>query len=430
MIHDIFQHGKKLAFILPLVFTLSTPLTLANEIEMQRILHEWNRKQQEHEKALREAVTDDDRQAIMITAPQPGSIAKSLWKSISKRTGTRLIPAARDSGQKDRRVPTYEYDEAWAAPAVIWCLQHSNELTKAMKSSAVDGALRSLLNSVERQHYIHPDIADLCPTLAKSATARSYDILEKILHSNSNPRARAHAALAMSLLLTNENVSSIAGSPEKALGMRIAYIRYALQNAPTGDYFGALRLDDIAIEELYILNHLTLDAIPPQIHVTNARGQVQALPIVGEAQLFYFWSPLDAGSVALLRTAASLHSQFPYIKFRAITAGITAAEIEANPAMALEHVEHFIDTEGKAIHAYRIPKAGFAILVSPKARVLYIGEPNMKLQAAINSYDAERKKELQAPTRPTQPRQPAQGTREGGSDSTPPPLRELPELGF
>ncbi len=424
----IFQHRKRLALslALPLSLSLSTSLAIANEAEMQKILHSWNKSQQKHDAALREAVTDEDRRAIMLTAPQPSSIVKSVWKSISKRTGTRLIPGAKGTKQPDRRVPTYEYDEAWAAPAVIWCLQHSNELRKAMKSSEVDGAVRSLLNSVERLHYIHPDMADLCPTLAKSATARSYDILEKILQSNSNPRARAHAALAMSLLLSNENVSSIAGSPEKALGMRIAYIRYALENAPAGDYFGTLRLEEIAIEELYIVNHLTLGAIPPQIHVANTRGQVQALPIVGEAQLFYFWSPMDPASIALLRTAASLHSEFPYIKFRAITAGITAAEIEENPAMALEHVEHFIDTEGKAIQDYRIPKAGFAVLISPKARVLYIGEPNMKLQAAINSYDAERKKAEQR----VQPVLPTQGARQGGSDSAPPPLRDIPELGF
>ncbi len=429
MIHDIFQGSKKLALTLPIALSFITPLSLANEIEMQRILSSWNQQQQKHVKALRDATTDEDRQALLATVPLPNSIAKDLWKSMSKRTGTRLIPGVKGTKQPDRRVPTYEYDEAWAAPAVIWWLQHSDQLKTVMKPSAVEGTLRSLLNSVERIHYIHPDMADLCPTLAESASARSYDILKKILQSNSNPRSRAHAALAMSLLLKHENVSSIAGTPAQALGMRLAYIRYALENAPAQDYFGRLRLEDIAIEELYLLNNLTLGAIPPQIHVTSAQGQTEALPVVGEAQLFYFWSPLDAGSIALLRTAASLKSQFPYIKFKAITAGITGAEIAANPDMALEHVEHFVDTEGKAIQAYRIPKAGFAVLISPKARLLYIGEPNMKLQAAINTYDEERKKAQNTPSPPTLGSEsPTQG--DSDSSSTAPPLRELPDLSF
>ncbi len=417
------RHTRHLSYILTL--GLLTTLAMANEAEMQNIITSWKLRQQDVQNSLRQATSAEERRDILAAAPQPSSIANALWKSISKRTGTRLIPAAKGSKRPDRRVPTYEYEEVWAAPAVIWWLQHADLLTKVVKANAVDATLRSLLGSVERLHYAHPDMAELCPTLAASPSARSYDLLEKILTSNTNPRARSHAALGMSLLLKDENVYSIEGSPKDALSKRIAYIRYALEQAPAGDYFGTQRLEDIAMEELYHINKLSVGSIPPQVALTDSKGQAQLLPTVGEAQLFYFWSPLDPASIALLRTATSLKKQFPTIHFKAITTGISTQEINENPELSIPEVQHYIDPQGKAIQDYRVPKAGYAVLISPRARILYIGEPNMKLQAAINSYDTESQKEQEA-TRPSA--QPPSAVPPSSGEI--PPLRELPPLGF
>ncbi len=397
----------------------------ADEPAMLRALNSWQRAQSDYRAALQRAAEDPELRAELLRMPpSPRNIAKPLWQSISKRTGSRLITPPKSSKRPPYRVPTYEYEAEWAAPAVIWWLQHSDLLTQVIASKDIERTLQSLLSTAERLHYAHPDMAELCPVLAHSASARSYDLLEKIFKKNPSATARASAALAMSLLLRHENLSSIEGDPEKVRGKRIAYIRYALQHAPRNCSFGTDPLEVIAAEEIYRLVHLNPNSVPPQIFPTAADGTTRALPIVGEPQLFYFWDPNDPASTALLRTAAPLRRQYPYLKFRAITAGITHEDIRSNPEMAQPDVEHYLDSEGKAIHAYRIPKAGFALLIDERARLLYIGEPNLQLQAAINAYDTQRQKAAQATPPAQRPDIPSTQHQDA------PPLRELPPMNF
>ncbi len=415
--------------LLSLALLLSSPLAQADEPSMLRALRNWQQTQQDYQVALRRVADDPEARAALLRTPPSGrGIAKELWKSISKRTGSRLITPPKSAKRPPYRVPSYEYEQAWAAPAVIWWLQHSDLLHTVVASDKVEHTLQSLLSAAERLHYAHPSMADLCPVLAQSKSARSYDLLEKIFQKNPTAQARANAALAMGLLLRHENIYSIEGNPEEARAKRVSYIRYALQTAPKGSYFGTLPFETVALEEIYQLSNLSPNSIPPQIFPTASDGTTRALPVVGEAQLLYFWDPLDSASTALLRTASPLKKQYPYLQFRAITAGITHDEILNSPDMALPDVTHYIDREGKAIQAYRIPKAGFAILISDKTKILYIGEPNLKLQAAINAYDAQRTRASTRPANPPsgqlQPPAPQPSTQEI------PPLRDLPATNF
>ncbi len=415
--------------LLSLALLLCTPLAPADESSMIRALNNWQQTQQDYQVALQRAADDPEARAALLRTPPSGrGIAKALWKSISKRTGSRLITPPKSAKRPPYRVPQYEYESDWAAPAVIWWLQHSDLLNTVVASDKVENTLQSLLAAAERLHYAHPKMADLCPVLAQSKSARSYDLLEKIFNKNPSAHARASAALAMGLLLRHENIYSIEGSPEEARAKRVSYIRYALQTAPKGISFGTHPFETVALEEIYQLSNLSPNSIPPQIFPTASDGTTRALPVVGEAQLLYFWDPLDSASTALLRTASPLKKQYPYLQFRAITAGITHDEIRNAPDMAQPNVTHYIDPEGKAIQAYRIPKAGYAVLISDKTKILYIGEPNLKLQAAINAYDAQRERAKSRPAPPTS-NQPGPAPAQPSAQDIP-PLRDLPPTNF
>ncbi len=408
-----------------LALSSSVFLSHANEQSMNKALSAWNKANAEITAALKQTTDPEERAILQRSAPKAEVTAKALWNSISKRLGTRLVQYTSNGKKMEKRVPTFEYEELWAAPAVIWLLQHSDALGRSLSSSAYSHALKSLLDSVERVHYIHPDMAQLSHILVRTPSVRSYEILEKVFMNNSSPRAQSCAALAMSIMLRDENVYSIEGSKEMAQAKRLFYIRHALRTAPANTTFGALRIEEVALEELYLIQQLEEGSIPPLISVIDEKNTIE-LPVADRVQILFFWEKNDPASLAVLKTLTKVKEKYPFADFYAITTGIDRSELtNAIPEASRSVVKSYLDPKADAIYAYRVPKASYAVLINEKGRLLYRGEPNLKLEAALAQYQVNQSGRSEKDGKPDpiiSPSEPEESTGEA------PPLRPIPDF--
>ena len=111
--------------------------TFADEQEMRAALARISQQEAEYRAALSLATTDEQRAAII--PPSADEAAAALWKSVRSRTGTKEVPVTSPTSLRraenakppaTRQVPTYEFEEDWAAPAVVWLLNHPDALAK------------------------------------------------------------------------------------------------------------------------------------------------------------------------------------------------------------------------------------------------------------------------------------------------------------
>ncbi len=411
---------KPSSIIVLIALSSSVFLSQANEKSMNQALNAWNKAHAELSAALKQTTDPEERAILQRSAPKAEATAKLLWNSISKRLGTRLVQYTSNGKKMEKRVPTFEYEEIWAAPAVIWLLQHSDALGRSLSSSAYSHALKSLLDSVERVHYIHPDMAQLSPILVRTPSVRSYEILEKVFMNNTSPRAQSCAALGLSIMLRDENVYSIEGSKKMAQAKRLFYIRHALRTAPNNTTFASQRIEEVALEELYLLQQLEEGAIPPLISVQDEKGATVSLPAANRAQLLFFWENMDPASLAILKSVPNVKEKYPFVDFYAITAGIQPSALyDSIPEESRSVVKSYLDPKADGIYAYRVPKASYAVFISEKGRLLYRGEPNLKLEAALAKYKKDKEAEPEPLIQP--------GELEKTSGEAP-PLRPVPDF--
>lgn len=396
----------------------------ADEAAMKQALAAWNQRMTEYRAALSLATTDEQRAAL--PAPAPEEIAPALWKAVRTQTGMREVSegsASRKKGKKDeaglKKAPTYEFEEEWAAPAVIWFINHPDAFAKLFEKNParLPGYAEALLNSVKSKHYSSPLIAEACPKLAESSSAQVYEIVEKIFERNPSPAARGCAALALSIMLENPTLSSAEGGMARVRSKRVYYIKQALNLAPSDTEFGAVSLTAAAEEQIYRLRNLAIGAIPPQIKVKDEQGKAVTLPVQGKPHLIFFWSPAEDVGLSIMSKQERLLNSYPNLELCPIIPFTDEEGWEAELEKA--GITHFYmdDAAGTAGAAYRVAQLPHAVLVSENARILYSGYPDMQLQTALTELFRQGKA---APAPPTP--QPVQKN----PHDTPPTLREMP----
>lgn len=419
------------------------PSLQATEAEMQKALAQWDRQMAEYQAALDVASTPQQKAAI--APPQTADVGAKLWKSISGKTGTRTVTtnpsaAARQQGERPtrREVSTYEFEEAWAAPAVAWFLCHPEALAAVLADKPRQLAFFSeaLLDSVDRIHYKSPAMASACVALMGDTTRRGYDLLLKIYSQNPDPAAKANAALAISIMLGNPIISNTIGDAATVRKHRAYYLRQAIQLAPEDAMFGNMPFDIAAEEVTYVLRYLSEGAVPPQLNFKDINGQTVLLPQPGKAHLLYFWAPMDENAFATVHHMLSVQDSYPELVICPITAS------PEDPQAWRETLDRYSvttcytdDKETTAARAYRLTQVPTAVLISANCRILYIGAPGLELQSAIMNLPKGEAPAAQPQPQPEDDepviqhrRRPTSTETPEPGDSAPPPLREMPEF--
>ena len=308
--------GMKISAFLMTAALAGSLAASATEEDMTRVLNVWNQQYSEYKAALQFA--EDAEARAQIKEPDGAEIAEELWKSICGKTGERR--GAKDTERKD----TYEFQEAWAAPAVIWFVQHPAGLAQALskkKNPQKEIAYYAdlLLDSLHHVHYAHPSMRDVCAKLAEGSTAREYEILEKVYSRNQDKDARGCAALAMSIMLTNPLISSIGGSEAEIRAKRVYYLKQSLTLTQDSTMFGNAKLSEVASEQAYHLRYLMTGSVPPQITVKDMHGAAVKVPQQGKPHLLIFWAPDAEAGGDIVRGIDKMRTAHPGLEIVPVT---------------------------------------------------------------------------------------------------------------
>ena len=402
----------------------------ATEEEMNNALSVWNQQYGEYKAALQFATTEEQR--ALVKEPDGSEIADTLWKSVSAKTG---------AADKEKK-PMYEFDEPWAAPAVIWFVQHPEALAQALSKKKnpqkeISFYADRLMNALHRVHYANPGVGAACAKLAEGSTAREYEILEKIYSRNQDKNARGCAALGMSLMLSNPLISSIGGSEAEVRAKRVYYLKQSLTLTDDDVMFGSVRLSEVASEQAYRLRHLMQGCVPPQITVKDMGGATVKVLQQGKPHLLLFWAPEEETGASMVQSIDKLAAGNPGLEIVPVTHFATPDAVQQLQEQGISRT-CFDDAQGTAARAYRISTLPTVVLVSADCNILYTGAPNMQLQAKIDACTSQQPKkerprviveekpaakEKAAPQEPAplQPMPQPQG-------DTPPALRDMPQF--
>lgn len=434
--------GMKKTALLTILALLSITTAGAAEPEMRAALAKWEQQMTEYHAALQVASTDEQRAAVRV--PDGRDMAAELWRSVNRKVGEReelVRPTAQErmNGAVDERkmVSIYEFEQPWAAPAVVWFLNHPDAFAQVFgnRQRQISFFANALLESVNRVHFSSPYIANACAKLSESQSVRVYELLQKIYSLNQDLTARASAAMAMCIMLTNPTIQGAEGSAAMARNKQLYFLRQAARISPEDTMFGTRSMNDAILEMTYVLRNLSVGSIPPQLTVKGMDGNETTFPVQGRANLIFFWSPSEQVGLNVVTKQHLLAQQFPGLVFCPVT-------VHANHSEWLMELRQlgivgncFMDNEQNSNgKAYRISQLPTAVLVGPDSRILFIGYPNLGLQTALdNLYASQRERGArvvvegtpggeEAPT--IQPG--SQPTGPSGSQSAPPALRDMP----
>lgn len=424
------------------IFAAALALTLpalATQDAMNQALNAWQARLNEYKAAVQQAPTEEAKAAVAM--PDGLDIAPALWQSVCGVTATHQEETrGKKKGEKQlRTVRSYEFEQGWAAPAVVWFLNHPEALTAAIgadKPAQVTAFTQLLQKSLSETHFAAPAVAGVCATLSTGTSVDEYDTLEKIYTRNQDPEARACAAMAMSLMLSNPMVQGIAGSEAMVRGKRIYYLKQALLLAKEETEFGGALLSEVAKEQTYRLRRLTTGCVPPQMKLRDAQGKEQTFPKPGKMNLLFFWSPQESVGSGLIARMGELQKKYPELEICPIAPA--PADGETEPQTAPEGVTLYTDdAKGTAGTDYRITVVPTAVLLAPNSTILYIGYPDMRLQSALERAAQPAPAEpkhgtiiIKDSTEETPVIQPGSTpkTAPAKSEDVPPGLRDMPEF--
>ena len=401
----------------------SSAVCRAGEKEMRQALDLWAQQMAEYQAALSVA---GERDRATLPPPVPDDVAQALWKAVRGQTGTRDVvsPGAKKGGKRARtqKAITYEFEEEWAAPAVFWFIQYPDAFAKVFEQNParLPKFAEAMLDALSRKHFAHPMVGQICPKIAESANTRMLEIAEKIYTRNSNPTARACAAMAMSIMLSNPALSSSEGGNARTRSKRVYYIKQALNIAPNDTMFGDISLTQAASEQIYRLRNLSIGVVPPQFNVHGIDGKPHTFPVPGKPNLLFFWSPSEEVGRSLMSKLEAMQKKYPQLEICPI---VPEGDDEAWHTMLAENgitTCYMDDAQGSTGMAYRVQQLPTAVLVDAHARILYIGFPDMQLQAALDSCMEQAAKQPLPQPPPAPPAPPA-------ANDTAPALREMPQ---
>lgn len=373
---------------------LCTPALWATEEAMNQALSVWQQHLTEYEAAVAQAPTPEAKAAVVL--PDGSDVAPLLWQSVAAKTGTRTEEVKVKKQTKKRVVDTYEFEQPWAAPAVAWLLNHPHAFAAVFggKKKSVSYFADALMSSLEKVHYAHPAMKELCTTLTEGNGAREYEILQKIYNNNTDKDTRACAALSMSLMLNSPMIAGVEGSEAMTRAKRLYYLKQALLLSNDQTMYGNTPLMQAAEQQIYFLKHLAPGCVAQQVTLTDMQGAAHTFPQPGKAHLILFWTPEEATGAKIVEGIGKLKQQYPDLE---VVPVMPHADSETVQQLQESGVTTYFDNaEGAAGNAYRIASVPSAVFTNKTCAILYSGFPNMELQTAMDKELGQKKKAEEA----------------------------------
>lgn len=378
----------------------------ANEAELRAHLDAWKLEVGDWKQAYA-AADASKKKELMYKMPDEVVMTRQIWGLI----GTKSV------------------QEAWALPGIIWLLQHPTGIAKNFDTKQQPKLIQLLLDSIEKSHVKDPAIANLCPTLCEANNAQCQKILELIKTNNSSEQTKGVACLALALI--SKGAHGVASDHPSINAGRLKYLRQAIIAAYDHD-FGGRTVGDIAADEIYEINNLSLRRKAPLFELSDTKGHSAKLPAPSANTLILFWDARQTGDVDLMGSISNVTKKYPDI----VVAPVLIGANEKTGAEILSHFEisgdTFLDPKGETFQLYRIRQTPFVYLIDDQGVIQYRGVPDIVFQSKLTQFMEAKAQPKQKPetatATPPAPTKPTPAPAAAPETPAAPPLRELPTL--
>lgn len=379
----------------------------ANEAELRAHLDAWKLEVGDWKQAYA-AADAEKKKELIYKMPDEVIMTRQIWGLI----GTKSV------------------QEPWALPGIIWLLQHPTGIAKNFDKKQQPKLIQLLLDSVEKHHIKDPAIASLCPALCEANNAQCQRILELINKNNSSAQTKGVACLALALI--SKGAHGVSSDHPNINAERLKYLRQAVIAAYDHD-FGGRTVGDIAADEIYEINNLSLRRKAPLFELSDTKGKSIKLPAPDINTLVLFWDARQTGDVDLMSSIHNVTKKYPSI----LVAPVLIGANEKTGAEILSHFEilgdTFLDPKGDTFQLYRIRQTPFVYLIDDQGVIQYRGIPDIVFQSKLTQFMEAKAKATPKPATATPVPQPTPTKPTTAPVATPeavapPPLREFPPL--
>ena len=233
---DFFTFGSSFRFGIIFFFTLllSVPSSRAETASetYKKLDAEFSKAQLEFSQKYQAAKTDEERQKISATYPQPGQHS----------------PAFLALAEENPRTPVAE-------DALLWIVSHDRQ------SPTVNKALLILA----KDHLQSPRLGEACQSLVYSQGKEAENFLRTVLEKNPAHQAQGMAAMSLGQFLRNQAQSGNPAEAEKLFEKVVADF------ADVKGYRGTL--GEAAQAQLYEIRNLSIGKVAPEIEGQDVDGK-------------------------------------------------------------------------------------------------------------------------------------------------------------
>lgn len=304
--------------------------------------------------------------------------AQSLNQITQKRPDTAEFAA------KLKTLLSKDLAHEWTLRYGAWLLRNDSKLKAESQ--------RALLNAVEKHHQLSPLVGDFCVAMVhlnqagepprpdkEPLRSRGMNMLEKIKTKNPEPKVQGQAALALSIMLGS------LGDDRLIMERRIKNLREAIIKSADVK-IGNVTVADIARDELYKINHLSIGRVAPPIEgIDSAKRPLKLADFRGKVVMLVFWSSWDqeaARFLEILRKSVTRKVEKPFIILGVNRDSlINLRTLEADRIVTWRN---FSDPEQKIVKSYRVASWPYCMVLDKDGVIRYRGVVGSFADAVAN----------------------------------------------
>lgn len=324
---------------------------LASPMAAMRVQKTWEVKAAEWNLRLKQATTEEQRAKVMAEVPDARASALEMWRLIGP-----------------------SLDKEWTLEPAAWFIRTAGGITKTGESGRAmpvfAGEITLVRNAVDKHHLKSPMLMPMCEALVSSPDPHSLAILEKVAAENPDKKIQGVAALSCAILLKQ------LGDDRDIMQRRLQNLRKAIiQSAELK--FGGGTVEEVAKEELYVINHLTKGREAPDLTGMDSAGRSLRLSdFRGKVVYLLFWNSRMQERERVLRMVAETRQ-------RLAGKPVEVVGVNVDPIATLRGMEadgsvpwrNFSDATGALAAQYRAASLPLVFILDGKGMIRYSGMP-------------------------------------------------------
>lgn len=335
----------------------------ADETGMKSVLADWQVRQSDWESALKTAESEEKKAELMEHRPNAVPVARELWKLVGR----------------DLQKP--ETQKPWLLPAVVWFLDHPQDVAQAFPNGDTAKKVVVLcLDALENALFRERGAGKAAYALSGSRDVRCRVILEQIKDGNQFPEDQGLAALGLAMVM--KETTGMLQDDVRLVAARGRLLKDAIIKCYDSN-FGPVPVQNVVKEELYEIRNLNIGQTGPKISLpSTATGESVTLPFGDRPVLVVFWDPRDMRSVQFLQKAASLRKDFPGLTVMPVAPGKSEDVKKALLNLNVD-IPSLVDEKAEAFKDYRVMLTPRVYLLDSAGKVLMRGAPDMLFDANL-----------------------------------------------